>query len=195
MEKFRLGDVEARDTLIKHNLRLVVYIAKKYTNYPDKDELLSVGTIGLIKAINTFKGDKSTTLATYASRCIENEILMTLRAQKKHSNNLSLYDEIGTDRDGNKLQIIDVLSVDEDSVFKQTEDEITRKSLRKIIRKHLSPREIKILNMRYGLLDDEPKTQQETASELGISRSYVSRLEKAILTKLRIALKEENFDL
>lgn len=195
MEKFRLGDVEARDTLIKHNLRLVVYIAKKYTNYPDKDELLSVGTIGLIKAINTFKGDKSTTLATYASRCIENEILMTLRAQKKHSNNLSLYDEIGTDRDGNKLQIIDVLSVDEDSVFKQTEDEITRKSLRKIIRKHLTPREIKILNMRYGLLDDEPKTQQETASELGISRSYVSRLEKAILSKLRIALKEENFDL
>lgn len=195
MEKFRLGDVDARDTLIKHNLRLVVYIAKKYTNYPDKDELLSVGTIGLIKAINTFKGDKSTTLATYASRCIENEILMTLRAQKKHSNNLSLYDEIGTDRDGNKLQIIDVLSVDEDSVFKQTEDEITRKSLRKIIRKHLTPREIKILNMRYGLLDDEPKTQQETASELGISRSYVSRLEKAILSKLRIALKEENFDL
>ena len=195
MEKFRLGDVEARDTLIKHNLRLVVYIAKKYTNYPDKDELLSVGTIGLIKAINTFKGDKSTTLATYASRCIENEILMTLRAQKKHSNNLSLDDEIGTDRDGNKLQIIDVLSVDEDSVFKQTEDEITRKSLRKIIRKHLTPREIKILNMRYGLLDDEPKTHQETASELGISRSYVSRLEKAILSKLRIALKEENFDL
>ena len=195
MEKFRLGDVDARDTLIKHNLRLVVYIAKKYTNYPDKDELLSVGTIGLIKAINTFKGDKSTTLATYASRCIENEILMTLRAQKKHSNNLSLYDEIGTDRDGNKLQIIDVLSVDEDSVFKQTEDEITRKSLRKIIRKHLTPREIKILNMRYGLLDDEPKTQQETASELGISRSYVSRLEKAILSKLSIALKEENFDL
>ena len=189
-----MGDVGARDILIKHNLRLVVYIAKKYTNYPDKDELLSVGTIGLIKAINTFKGDKSTTLATYASRCIENEILMTLRAHKKHAGNLSLYDEIGTDRDGNKLQIIDVLAVDEDSEFKQTEDEITRESLRKIIEKHLEPREIKILNMRYGLLGDEPKTQQETALGLGISRSYVSRLEKAILTKLRTALKEENFD-
>lgn len=187
--------MEARDVLVKHNLRLIVYIAKKYTNYPDKDELLSVGTIGLIKAINTFKGDKSTALATYASRCIENEILMALRAYKKHKNNLSLYDEIGSDKDGNKLQIIDVLAVDEDTVYKQTEDAVTRESIAKIIKKYLNSREQKLITMRYGLGDGEPKSQQETADELGISRSYVSRLEKAILSKLRTALKTENFEI
>ncbi len=195
MERFRNGDMEARDVLVKHNLRLIVYIAKKYTNYPDKDELLSVGTIGLIKAINTFKGDKSTALATYASRCIENEILMALRAYKKHKNNLSLYDEIGSDKDGNKLQIIDVLAVDEDTVYKQTEDAVTRESIAKIIKKYLNSREQKLITMRYGLGDGEPKSQQETADELGISRSYVSRLEKAILSKLRTALKTENFEI
>ncbi|MBQ4072599.1 MAG: RNA polymerase sporulation sigma factor SigK [Clostridia bacterium] len=194
LDRFHSGDMEARDILIKHNLRLIVYIAKKYTNYPDKDELLSVGTIGLIKAINTYKGDKSTALATYASRCIENEILMALRSYKKHRNNLSLYDEIGTDKDGNQLQIIDMLSIDEDTVYKQSEDEITRQSIRKIIEKYLKPRERKLLVMRFGLDGDEPKTQQETADILGISRSYVSRLEKAILSKLRTALKDENFE-
>lgn len=171
-----------------------MYIAKKYTNYPDKDELLSVGTIGLIKAINTFKGDKSTALATYASRCIENEILMALRSYKKHRNNVSLYDEIGTDKDGNQLQIIDMLAIDEDTVYKQSEDDITRRGIRKIIKKYLKPREQKLLILRFGLEGDEPKTQQDTADVLGISRSYVSRLEKAILEKLRIALKEEKFE-
>ena len=103
LDKFHSGDLTARDVLVKHNLRLIVYIAKKYTNYPDKDELISVGTIGLIKAINTYKGDKSTALATYASRCIENEILMAMRSYKKRQNDLSLYDEVGTDKDGNPI--------------------------------------------------------------------------------------------
>ncbi len=180
--------------LVKHNLRLIVYIAKKYTNYPDKDELISVGTIGLIKAINTYKGDKSTALATYASRCIENEILMTMRSYKKHQNDLSLYDEIGSDKDGTQLQIIDMLSVDEDTVYKKTEDAVTKESINKLIKKYLNGREKQLLIMRYGLNGAEPKTQQETANILGISRSYVSRLEKAVLEKLRTAIEKENLD-
>ena len=189
------GDALARDKLINGNLRLVLSVVQRFLNRGETpDDLFQVGCIGLIKAINTFKGDKSTALATYASRCIENEILMAMRAYKKHRNNLSLYDEIGTDKDGNQLQIIDMLAVDEDTVYKQSEDEITRQSLRKIIEKYLKPRERKLLIMRYGLDGDEPKTQQETADVLGISRSYVSRLEKAVLEKLRTALKEENFE-
>ena len=194
MDKFHAGDISARDVLVKHNLRLIVYIAKKYTNYPDKDELISVGTIGLIKAINTYKGDKSTTLATYASKCIENEILMAMRSYKKHQNDLSLYDEIGTDKDGNQLQIIDMLSVDEDTVYKKTEDAVTRQGIKKLIDKHLGEREKKLIIMRYGLAGDEPMSQQETANVLGISRSYVSRLEKAVLQKLRTAIKNENLE-
>ncbi|MBR3685030.1 MAG: RNA polymerase sporulation sigma factor SigK [Clostridia bacterium] len=194
LDKFHAGDISARDVLVKHNLRLIVYIAKKYTNYPDKDELISVGTIGLIKAINTYKGDKSTTLATYASKCIENEILMAMRSYKKHQNDLSLYDEIGTDKDGNQLQIIDMLSVDEDTVYKKTEDAVTRQGIKKLIDKHLGEREKKLIIMRYGLAGDEPMSQQETANVLGISRSYVSRLEKAVLQKLRTAIKNENLE-
>ncbi len=194
LDRFHSGDIGARDVLVRHNLRLIVYIAKKYTNYPDKDELLSVGTVGLIKAINTYKGDKSTALATYASRCIENEILMAMRSYKKHQNDLSLYDEIGTDRDGNQLQIIDMLSVDEDTVYKVTEDAVTREGVQKLIKKNLNEREIKLLTLRYGLGGEEPLTQQETANLLGISRSYVSRLEKAVLEKLRTAIERENLE-
>lgn len=179
--------------MVKHNLRLIVYIAKKYTNYPDKDELISVGTIGLIKAVNTFKGDKSTTLATYASRCIENEILMAMRSYKKHQNDLSLYDEVGTDNDGNQLKIIDTLSVDEETVYKTTEDAVMKEGIKKLMNNHLNEREKTIIDMRYGL-SDEPKTQQEVATALGISRSYVSRIEKAVLQKLRTAIINENLD-
>ncbi len=194
LERFQAGDVSARDTLVKHNLRLIVYIAKKYTNYPDKDELISVGTIGLIKAVNTYKGDKSTTLATYASRCIENEILMAMRSYKKRQNDLSLYDEIGTDNDGNQLKIIDMLSIDEETMYKKTENDVTRQGLLKLINKHLNTREKQLIDLRYGLTDGEGKTQQETADILGISRSYVSRLEKAVLEKLRTAIKDENLE-
>lgn len=194
LDKFHSGDMSARDVLVKHNLRLIVYIAKKYTNYPDKDELISVGTIGLIKAINTYKGDKSTTLATYASRCIENEILMAMRSYKKRQNDLSLYDEIGTDKDGNRLKIIDMLSIDEDTVYKQTEEAVTRQGIKKLIEKNLNERERTLLDLRYGFSGNEPKTQQETADILGISRSYVSRLEKAVLTKLRTAIERENLE-
>ncbi len=194
LDKFHAGDISARDTLVKHNLRLIVYIAKKYTNYPDKDELISVGTIGLIKAINTYKENKSTTLATYASRCIENEILMAMRSYKKRQNDLSLYDEIGTDKDGNQLKIIDMLSIDEDTVYKKTEDAVTRQGIKKLLDKHLTERERVLIDMRYGLCGDEPKSQQTTANALGISRSYVSRLEKAVLRKLRTAIKNENLE-
>ncbi len=194
LDKFHSGDLTARDVLVKHNLRLIVYIAKKYTNYPDKDELISVGTIGLIKAINTYKGDKSTALATYASRCIENEILMAMRSYKKRQNDLSLYDEVGTDKDGNPITIIDTLSIDEDTVYKQSEDAITRDSLRKLVDSSLKLREKQLLYYRFGLLDGVPLTQQETADKLGISRSYVSRLEKAVLKKLRTATEKDNLE-
>lgn len=180
--------------LIKHNLRLVVYIAKKYTNYPDKDELISVGTVGLIKAINTYKPNKSTALATYASRCIENEILMAMRGYKKRRNNISLYENVGADKEGNDIALIDMLSVDEETVYGELETGFVRESLESLIVKYLEPREKKLICMRYGLNSDGPLTQQETAKILGISRSYVSRLEKAALKKLRAGIAKEKIE-
>lgn len=184
--------MRARDILIKHNLRLVVYIAKKYTNYPDQDELVSVGTLGLIKAINSYEDDKGTQLATYASRCIENEILMALRGHKKQQGNVSLYENIGRDKDGNEMMLIDMLSVDEETVYNQLESEMLKSSLLKIIDKYLSDREKVIIKYRFGLLDGNILTQQEVSNILGISRSYVSRIEKASLIKLKEAIAKEN---
>lgn len=187
--------MEAREVLIKHNLRLVVYIAKKYNNYPDQDELISVGTLGLIKAINTYNDTKSTQLATYASRCIENEILMAMRGYKKIQNTVSIYENIGSDKDGNDMSLIDMLSIDEDTVYMKLESEMLKSGLMKIIKKYLSDRERKIVIMRYALCGGEPLTQQEVAEKLGISRSYVSRLEKGILKKLKSGIKNENLEL
>lgn len=195
LDKFRTGDKEARDVLIKHNLRLVAYIAKKYTNYPDQDELVSVGTMGLIKAINTYEKGKGTALATYASRCIENEILMTMRSYKRMSGTVSIYDNIGTDKDGNEMTFLDLLKVDEDVVYKDTDRKMLRDTMLKLTSESLNPRERSVVLYRYGMLDGNPHTQQETAKLMKISRSYISRIEKKALHKLKVALKEKNIEL
>ncbi len=192
LEKSAQGDKSARDILIKHNMRLVVHIVKKYNNYPDVDELISVGSIGLIKAVNSFTPDKGTQLATYASRCIENEILMTLRASKKRRGDVSLYDAVGVDKEGNEITFIDLLHTDEDSIFDSVERSIISEKLIKIIKKVLDKREYDIISLRYGLNGDKPLTQREVAVLHDISRSYVSRIEKKAIDKIkREAIKEE----
>ncbi len=185
------GDEEAKEILIKHNLRLVAHIAKKYTNYGDNDELISIGSIGLIKAIESFKADKGTQLATYASRCIENEILMTMRATKRHRQNVSLNDPIGVDKDGNELTIIDMLQ-DNTSVIEEVENNILLERLLKITSHVLDEREYMIIRMRYGLENTPALTQREVAKILDISRSYVSRIEKRALEKIREHVDKED---
>lgn len=194
LNKFQAGDIAARDILIKHNLRLVAYIAKKYTNYPDQDELISVGSMGLIKAINTFKMNKGTQLATYASRCIENEILMTMRIHKRQNNTISLNEPIGTDKDGNERQLVDTIANDEDSLYEKIDKEITINALNKLIDKYLDTRERQIIKYRFGLIEFKYFTQQQVAEKLGISRSYVSRIEKKAIHKLKSAIKKENIE-
>ncbi len=189
------GDEEARNILIKHNLRLVVFIAKKYVNYPDNDELISIGTLGLMKAITTFDPDKGSQLATYASRCIENEILMAMRAYKKRAQDVSIYESVGCDKEGNELPIVDLLQTDEESVYNKIEDEFLRKTLKKLISERLERREGEIITLRFGLSGEEPKTQQFVSERLGLSRSYVSRIEKRSLEKLRKAIKESDLEL
>lgn len=186
------GDMEARNILIKHNLRLVVFIAKKYINYPDNDELISIGTLGLIKAINSYDKSKGSQLATYASRCIENEILMTMRSYKKYSRDISIFENIGSDKDGNEMSLIDLLYVEEDSIYNKMDREILKKNLFKLMKKNLNEREFVILIYRFGLKDSIPRTQQFVADKLGISRSYISRIEKKALNKLRNAIKKNN---
>ncbi len=196
LDRFRkTGDLNARNILVKHNLRLVVFIAKKYVNYPDNDELISVGTLGLIKAINTFNAAKGSQLATYASRCIENEILMTMRNYKKRAQDVSIYESIGCDKEGNELPIIDLLQTDEESVYEKLDYEFLKKTIKKLIDKYLNERERIIINMRFGLEDDQPRTQQYVAEKLNISRSYISRIEKKALNKLRKAIHDENIQL
>jgi RNA polymerase sporulation-specific sigma factor len=189
LKKVQAGDLNARNTLIEHNLRLVAHIAKKFDGVgDDKDDIISIGTIGLIKAINTFDPEKGTKLATYAARCIENEILMHLRATKKNRGEVSLYDPIGVDKEGNEITLIDILGTHPDVVpdLVQTNVEF-QQTLEKI--KHLGTRERKVLEMRFGLINGLRKTQREIAKMLGISRSYVSRIEKRALEKLIKELK------
>ncbi len=186
------GDKEAKEILIKHNLRLVAHIAKKYANYGDNDELISVGSIGLIKAVDSFKAGRGTQLATYASRCIENEILMTLRVTKKHRQSVSLSDPIGVDKDGNELTIMDMLS-EGGSVIEDVESNILMEKLGEITSKCLTDREYEIVKMRYGLGGVPALTQLEVATRFGISRSYVSRIEKHALAKIKERLVEEEF--
>lgn len=186
------GDEKAKELLISHNLRLVAHIAKKYSNYNDSDELISVGSIGLIKAINTYKVDKETGLATYASRCIENEILMTLRSGKKHKNDVSLYDAVGVDRDGNELSLIDLISTEADTVIDKVEISILMERLKALIKKTLDDREYEIISLRYGLDSNGCLTQREVADYQKISRSYVSRIEKKALEKIKCRIKEED---
>ena len=186
------GDKEAKEILIKHNLRLVAHIAKKYANYGDNDELISVGSIGLIKAVDSFKTGRGTQLATYASRCIENEILMTLRVTKKHRQSVSLSDPIGVDKDGNELTIMDMLS-EGGSVIEDVESNILMEKLGEITSQCLTDREYEIVKMRYGLGGVPALTQREVATKFGISRSYVSRIEKHALAKIKERLVEEEF--
>ena len=177
--------MEARNKLIEHNLRLVAHIIKKYyTQTGDQDDLISIGTIGLIKGISTFKAEKNVRLATYASRCIENEILMHFRSQRKLQGEVSLSDTIDTDKDGNSLSLMDVISIDDDMLdVLAARDACAR--VRSCVKKCLTPREAMIITMRYGLDNAHPRTQREIAAKCGISRSYVSRIEKKALEKLR----------
>lgn len=189
----REGDTEAKNILIRHNMRLVAHIVKKYTGSAETDDLLSVGSIGLIKAINTFQEGKGTQLATYTARCIENEILMLLRAGKKHKNSVSLSDPVGVDKDGNELTLIDLLAEKEDSVFAQVEKSIQREKFVACLKKFLTDREFVILSLRYGLEDGVALPQREVAKKLGISRSYISRIEKRAIEKAREKLDKEDF--
>ena len=189
----REGDTEAKNILIRHNMRLVAHIVKKYTGSAETDDLLSVGSIGLIKAINTFQEGKGTQLATYTARCIENEILMLLRAGKKHKNSVSLSDPVGVDKDGNELTLIDLLAEKEDSVFAQVEKSIQREKFVAYLKKFLTEREFIILSLRYGLEDGIALPQREVAKKLGISRSYISRIEKRAIEKARERLDKEDF--
>lgn len=180
-------DDEAKAILIEHNLRLVVYIAKKFDNTGvGVEDLISIGTIGLIKSINTFKPDKNIKLATYASRCIENEILMYLRRNNKTKLEVSIDEPLNVDWDGNELLLSDILGTDEDVIYRDIENEVERKVLLGAISK-LSEREKKIINLRFGLgtKDGQEMTQKEVASLLGISQSYISRLEKKIMRQLK----------
>lgn len=188
LERWLNGDVEARNLLVEHNLRLVAHIIKKYYQNEDVDDLISIGTIGLIKGINTYRPDKGVRLATYASRCIENEILMHFRSQKKTAGDVSLSEALDIDGDGSGLYLMDVVSQEDDMADRLGSEELCGK-LREYIDQVLDEREAKIINLRYGLNGDMPLTQRETAEKCGISRSYVSRIEKRALDKLRLALE------
>ena len=184
------GDLDARNTLIEHNLRLVAHIVKKYYAQSDEaDDLISIGTIGLIKGINTFQPKKGVRLTTYASRCIENEILMHFRSRRKSAGDLSLSEAIETDGDNGSLSLLDVVATEEDLDERLCESEL-RLLLRKAVNDCLDERERSIIILRYGLDGGEGRTQMETAESCGISRSYVSRLEKKALEKLRAALQQ-----
>ena len=189
LERYAAGDLEARNVLIEHNLRLVAHIVKKYyTQSSNQDDLISIGTIGLIKGISTFKADKNVRLATYASRCIENKILMHFRSQKKLQGEVSLSDTLDGDGDGNSLSLMDVISVDDD-MLENLDARDSCIQVRQYVERCLSDREKMIITMRYGLNNQPPKTQREIAAQSGISRSYVSRIEKKALKKLKDAFE------
>lgn len=186
MQRYIEGDLEAKHILIERNLRLVAHVMKKYQHLDeDMEDLISIGTIGLIKAIVTFNPDKNNRLGTYAARCIENEILMMLRSKKKTSREVSLYEPIGTDREGNEIQLYDIIETEEDDAHTKIALKDDMKTLYAKLESVLSPRERLVLKMRYGLYNQEEYTQREIASQLGISRSYVSRIEKSAIEKLR----------
>ena len=196
IEKMLQGDKEARNKLIEHNLRLVAHIVKKFeSSTNDVDDLIGIGTVGLIKGIDSFSPDKKVKLTTYIAKCAENEILMYFRADKKNSKNVSLFDGISYDKEGNEITILDILKTEEvdyaDEIYKKDNIVLLKKYF-----KYLNPREKEILTKRYGLNDNNEMTQKEIAKEMGISRSYVSRIEKRALTKiLREFIKNDNNNL
>ncbi|MBO5229156.1 MAG: RNA polymerase sporulation sigma factor SigK [Lachnospiraceae bacterium] len=191
LKKAREGDKSARDLLIERNMRLVAHIVKKY-NYADRDmeDLISIGTIGLIKAVNTFNEEKGSRLVTYAARCIDNELLMMLRAEKKHSRETSIYEPLGTDSEGNFISLMDILESEEVDIAEQLELESNVKKLKVLVKTVLTDRERQIIVLRYGLHNGREVTQREIAKAYGISRSYVSRIEKKALLKLREAYEK-----
>lgn len=191
LKKLAAGNQEIKKSLVERNLRLVVYIAKKFENTGvGIEDLISIGTIGLMKAINTFNMEKNIKLATYASRCIENEILMFLRKSNKIKGEISIDEPLNQDGDGNELLLSDILGTDDDITSRHIEDEVDKKLLKESIIK-LSPREKYIMELRFGFKDDEEKTQKEVADMLGISQSYISRLEKKIISKMRREIKSK----
>jgi len=185
----RDGDMEARNKLIEHNVRLVVFLAKKYENTGyDLEDLVSIGSIGLIKGINTYKMDKNIKLATYCSRCIANEILMFLRKNKKRRTEISFEDALNYDAEGNELHLEDILGTDEDIVYKEFESKIDKLALERELNL-LTDRERHIMKLRYGLNNTEEYTQKEVANMLGISQSYISRIEKKVIKRLKSTMK------
>lgn len=189
VELMEAGDPCARDILIERNLRLVAHIARKYTGTSSSEEdLISIGTIGLIKAVNTYTSKKAARLATYAARCIENEILMSIRTSKKNKQEVSISLPIGTDKDGNEISLNDILGTDPDEIIDSLNLKFQVQALYQIMDRVLTPREKEIIYLRYGLWGREPKTQREIAAAMNISRSYVSRIEKKALEKLRDGL-------
>ncbi len=189
LNRLAQGDMQARDQLIEHNLRLVAHIIKKYyTQEQNQDDLLSIGTIGLIKGISTFNPEKNVRLATYASRCIENEILMYFRSAKKRQGELSLSEALDTDQEGNALSLMDVISVD-DHMLEDLDNRDSCIQVRRCVNTCLTDREADVIRLRYGLGGGEPLTQREVAAKYGISRSYVSRIEKKAVEKLRAAME------
>mgnify|MGYP000578574891 CR=1 FL=1 len=192
IKKLANGDEEAKKLLVEHNLRLVVYIAKKFENTGiGIEDLISIGTIGLIKAVNTFNFDATNKLATYASRCIENEILMYIRNNKKRKDTISLYAPIGEDKDGNEIKLCDVIEDPSPSISERIVEDEQNKLIQEAVNK-LTGREYEIICRRFGLNGFQAETQREIAKSMGISRSYVSRIEKRVLTKLYLNLKEHN---
>lgn len=190
LERLKEGDQEAKMALIEHNMRLVAHVAKKYqyTDYETED-LLSVGTIGLIKAVNTFNADRGSRLATYAAKCVENEILMLLRAHKKYSKEVSLYEPIGVDKDGETVSLVDVVEAENRNTLDELILSQDVKELYEVFKKCLKPNEQTVVQMRYGLFGGKEYTQREIAQAMGISRSYVSRIEKKAVEKLRVGME------
>ena len=190
-KRWKEGDLEAKHALIEHNIRLVAHICRKYQNMEeDMEDLISIGTIGLIKGVSTFQEGYGSKLATYAARCIENELLMYFRSKKKVSREISLYEPIGTDKEGNQIQLMDVVESQDKDIVEQLELKRKIKKLYELMPQVLNEREKKILSMRYGLEGKKPVTQREIAGQMKISRSYVSRIEKSALEKLRLSFIE-----
>ena len=193
LERYQEGDQEARATLIERNMRLVAHVAKKYQNTDyDMEDLLSVGTIGLIKAVNTFHTDRGSRLATYAAKCVENEILMLLRANKKYSKEVSLFEPIGVDKDGETVSLVDVIEMENKEALETIILSQDIKELYDAFDHCLRDTEKKVIGMRYGLYGGQEHTQREIADMLGISRSYVSRIEKKSIEKLRMEFEKNN---
>lgn len=189
LRQYQNGDMHARDILIERNLRLVAHIVKKYMNSgKETDEMISVGIIGLVKAVNTYNFEKGSRLATYAARCIDNELLMLMRGDRKLSREVSLYDPIGTDKEGNEITLLSILEHEDEDIIDQLDKKQSLRKLSKILSKVLTPREYFVVIRRYGLYGHHETTQRELAEQLNISRSYVSRIEKKALEKLRLQL-------